>query len=177
MAAHGHHLGPTLRGDRRSARDPGVDRYAHYIQKNLPNRPLREWAKARAIDQIDTLYWLYNRTGDASLLETADLLQDQSNHWDTFFSTLHETGGDFFSAHNVNVTQAMKFSPVVYPTHWCRRNERERFLMAWELLERRHGLPTGMGAERNFCRRRRVIRALKCAASWNRCSAARSPSV
>lgn len=126
-----------------------LTKYANYIEGHLPQRPLKEWAKARAVDQIDTLFWLYNRTGDPSVLRAADVLQGQSNHWDNFFATLRETPGDFYSSHNVNVTQAMKFPAVVYEKTGVPA-ERQKFLLAWDKLQRRHGLPTGLWSGTEF---------------------------
>ncbi len=117
--------------------------YAHYMQTNLPKRPLTEWGKARACDQIDTLYWLYNRTGQPFLLETADLLRSQSNAWIPYFATLRGGPGDYFADHGVNVSQAMKYPLEIYQ----RGNSDEglsTFKEAWATLQGNHGLGIGM---------------------------------
>jgi len=137
----------TLRDYYEATRDPRVipalTRYARFMHARLPTQPLREWAKARAGDQIDTLYWLYNRTGDAFLLDTADMLRSQANQWNGFFKSLRGSPGDFRIAHGVNVSQAMKF-PVVNYVRTGDRADRAVFADGWELLQQQHGLSGGM---------------------------------
>ena len=65
---------------------PALLRYARYLGQTLATQPLHNWARARAADQIDTLFWLYNRTGETFLLEVADALERQANRWIAFFS-------------------------------------------------------------------------------------------
>lgn len=122
---------------------PALLKYSHYMLENLPRQPLQEWAKARAGDQIDTLYWLYNRTGEKFLLDTADILLQQANHWNPFFTTLHGSVGDFRIEHGVNVSQAMKF-PVVNYERTGTAADRGVFAKGWTNLTKAHGLPTGM---------------------------------
>ncbi len=137
----------ALRDYYEATRDPRVigvlTRYARCLLENLPKRPLQEWGKARSGDQIDTLYWLYNRTGDAFLLDVVDLLRAQSNQWNPFFGSLRGSDGDFRIVHGVNVSQAMKFPAVV----WQRSGDpadRAGFGTGWKNLVERHGLSIGM---------------------------------
>src|SRR5947208_9136502 len=50
---------------------PLMQRYFHYQAANLADRPLFEWAKFRWADELVSVLWLYNRTGDESLLALA----------------------------------------------------------------------------------------------------------
>ena len=54
-------------------RDPRVptvlSNYFHYMLVNLPARPLSDWGKARAGDEMDVALWLYNRNGDTNLVD------------------------------------------------------------------------------------------------------------
>jgi DUF1680 family protein len=62
------------------------------------------WQKQRAGDNIASVYWLYNRTGDPRLLELAQKIFAKTANW---------TDGvpDW---HNVNITQAMRGTPTYY---------------------------------------------------------------
>lgn len=122
---------------------PLMTKYCRYALMRLPQQPLEEWAKARAGDQIDTVQWLYKRTGDAFLLELAALLEKQANRWNTFYRTLHGSPGDFRIEHGVNVSQGMKF-PVANYERTGQRDDATAFMDAWVNLRRSHGLSIGM---------------------------------
>ncbi|MDB6078894.1 MAG: hypothetical protein JWO82_2641, partial [Akkermansiaceae bacterium] len=137
----------TLRDYYEATRDPRVipalTKYARYMLEHLPQQPLQEWAKARAGDQIDTLYWLYNRTGDSFLLDLADLLRSQTNQWNPFFKALQGGPGDFRIDHGVNVSQALKY-PVVTFERTGDPGDRGVFADGWAELQKQHGLGIGM---------------------------------
>ncbi|MBN2487149.1 MAG: glycoside hydrolase family 127 protein [Bacteroidales bacterium] len=96
---------------------PFLTNYFRYQLENLPERPLAEWAKARASDNVDVVIWLYNRTGDSFLLELANLIKEQAYDFsgiftnNTFLTGFHT---DFFPKHGVNVAQAYKYGAVFY---------------------------------------------------------------
>ncbi|WP_234043461.1 beta-L-arabinofuranosidase domain-containing protein [Luteolibacter yonseiensis] len=137
----------TLRDYYEATRDerviPALMKYARFMHARLPKQPLQEWAKARAADQIDTLYWLYNRTGEAFLLEVVDELRSQANQWNPFFKSLNGAAGDFRITHGVNVSQAMKF-PVVNYLRTGAPADRAVFTEGWNVLTEKHGLGIGM---------------------------------
>lgn len=95
---------------------PMLQRYLHYMLAELPHRPLKDWGKSRAGDQIDTAFWVYNRTRDLAMLQVADLLHAQSYDWTDIYTRnrFMEFGDDFQPRHGVNVAQAMKMPPVWY---------------------------------------------------------------
>lgn len=95
---------------------PFLMNYFRYQLSALPNRPLRDWGRARAGDNIDVVLWTYNRTGDASLLELARLLRDQSYPWTSIFTDnrFYGFGADFQPCHNVNVNQALKMPAICW---------------------------------------------------------------
>jgi hypothetical protein len=95
---------------------PMLQKYLHYMLRKLPSRPLHDWSKARAGDQIDTAFWVYNRTGDPAMLQVADLLHAQAYPWTDIYtnSRYMQFGDDFQPRHGVNVTQALKMPPVWY---------------------------------------------------------------
>ena len=62
------------------------------------------WQKQRGGDNIASVYWLYNRTGDPRLLELATKIFHKIANWT-------EGVPDW---HNVNITQAMRGTPTYY---------------------------------------------------------------
>jgi len=88
---------------------PFLTKYYGYVAQTLPQQPLVKWSKARAADEIDTILWLYNRTGDSSLLPVAQSLQQQTLDWPAIFrDNTFFLGDSFMAAHNVNTCEALK---------------------------------------------------------------------
>ncbi|HML67071.1 MAG TPA: glycoside hydrolase family 127 protein [Clostridia bacterium] len=73
-----------------ATRDPRVvpflDRYFRFQLHELPNQPLSMWAAARGQEQLLPMLWLYRKTGEAYLLELANILRQQSYDWSAFFT-------------------------------------------------------------------------------------------
>lgn len=93
---------------------PFFEKYFRYQLKTLPSRPLTSWAQARGGDNLEVVYWLYNRLYDESdpsasdwLLDLAKLIESQTTDWTNSFTntTVRE--------HVVNTSQALK-TPVLY---------------------------------------------------------------
>lgn len=119
---------------------PFFTNYFHYQLTELPKRPVREWAKARAGDNIDIALWVFNITGDSSLLDLAKLLHSQAYPWTSIYSKnrFKYFGADFHPQHNVNVSQALKFPPVVWQfTHDAA--DRDAFNLGVANLNRYYG--------------------------------------
>jgi hypothetical protein len=95
---------------------PMLQRYLRYMLGELPHRPLKDWGKSRAGDQIDTAFWVYNRTGDPAMLKVAQLLHAQAYDWTDIYThnRFMQFGSDFQPRHGVNVAQAMKMPPLWY---------------------------------------------------------------
>jgi DUF1680 family protein len=89
--------------------------YFSYQLKELPKQPLDHWtywAKYRAGDNLQMVYWLYQITGDKFLLDLGDLIHKQSYDFtDAFLNTdlLRREG----SIHTVNLAQGLK-EPIIY---------------------------------------------------------------
>lgn len=89
--------------------------YFRYQLKELPNKPLNHWtswARYRGGDNLMLVYWLYNITNDAFLLELGDLIHQQTFDYTNAFldRKLLSTQG---SIHCVNLAQGFK-EPIIY---------------------------------------------------------------
>jgi hypothetical protein len=130
---------------------PFLSRYYRYMLRTLPARPLRDWAKSRAGDDMDTAVWLYDRTGEPFLLDLIDLLRKQAYDWPTILrdNTFQAFGKDFQPKHNVNVPQAMKMPAV----SWVRTGdavELKSIDAGNDHLMHEHGLSVGIQSGTEF---------------------------
>ncbi len=122
---------------------PFLSRYARYQHTLLPARPLQMWARPRGADNLDSVLWLYNRTGAPHLLGLADLLHRQTSDW------IGELGGDGAPSeeldfgHGVNLAQGFK-APALY----YQRSHDPAHLAAlrtgWERVMAHHGQIQGL---------------------------------
>ncbi|SOD82065.1 beta-L-arabinofuranosidase domain-containing protein [Spirosoma fluviale] len=93
--------------------------YFRYQLRELPKHPLDHWtfwARYRGGDNLMVVYWLYNHTGDAFLLQLADLLHKQTfDYTNGFLNTnlLSQQG----SIHCVNLAQGFKEPLIYYQQH------------------------------------------------------------
>ncbi len=138
---------------------PFMTRYFQYELRELPNRPLRDWGKYRWQDNVYTVIWLYNRTGNKNLLELANLLHKQGYDWEAQFANFHYTDKESreqlgltdkhpipdaaMQTHGVNNAMALKVAPVWW---LISGNARDRAALDQQLamLDKYHGLPNGM---------------------------------
>lgn len=69
---------------------PFMSRYFRW-QAALPREQLlpASWQKWRAGDNLESVHWLYNRTGEAWLLEHARTIHAQASRWDLEIPTWH----------------------------------------------------------------------------------------
>ncbi len=138
---------------------PVMRKYFAYELRELPNRPLRDWGKYRWQDNVYSVLWLYNRTGDTSLLDLAKLLHRQGYDWTAQFAnfqyTFKETREKLglephqlpteaaMQTHGVNNAMALKVAPI----WWLLSGDaRDRQAIDHQLatLDKYHGLPNGM---------------------------------
>ncbi len=124
-----------------------MTRYFRYQFAHLPEHPLHhwtDWGQWRGGDNLEMIWWLYNRTGEPFLLELGDLVHRQTKPWTEILS-----GQDILARQNtlhcVNLGQGFK-EPVV----WWQRSHDEADRLApvkgMETIRETLGLPTGLWA-------------------------------
>lgn len=115
--------------------------YFRYQLKALPARPLAHWThwgRNRGGENLASIYWLYNRTGEEFLLELAQLVSKQTDDWTNGFLT-----GKLPSAHGVNVSMGLK-QPAVYYQQARDKKYLEAVEKGWADLLKYHGQVQGM---------------------------------
>jgi len=119
--------------------------YFNYQLNTLQTKPLGHWtfwAEYRSGDNLQAVYWLYNITGDKSLLKLAELLHKQGVDFTTMFED-QEVLTSINSIHCVNLAQGIK-EPIVY----YQQNPDQRFLDAVKRgfadIQKFNGQPQGM---------------------------------
>jgi hypothetical protein len=122
---------------------PLLTKYFRYQLVQLPDKPLENWARPRGGDNIDSVLWLYNRTGDAFLLELADRLHGQTSDWIGELGGEGPPGEGFDFGHGVNRAMGFK-EPAVY----FQRSLDPRHLAVvrhgWERMLEHHGQIQGL---------------------------------
>jgi uncharacterized protein len=138
---------------------PFMQKYFAYHLAHAKERPLLQWAAVRWADELLSVLWLYNRTGDKSLLDLAHVLHDQGADWKRHFAdfafrekTTPESLGmkpgaalpnRAMLAHGVNNAMALKTSALWYLISGD-ASDRDAVHRALEVLDQYHGLPNGM---------------------------------
>jgi hypothetical protein len=138
---------------------PVMQKYFAYELSALPNRPLRDWGKYRWQDNVYSVVWLYNRTGENRLLALAKLLHDQGYNWEAQFAnfqykskqTREKLGLKLqqlpteaaMQTHGVNNAMALKAAPIWWLIGGKPADRREMDHQL-AMLDKYHGLPNGM---------------------------------
>ncbi len=145
----------TLKDYYEATADPRVptvlSNYFHYMLANLPARPLNDWAKARAGDEMAVALWLYNRNGDTNLLALVNLLRQQAYDWPGIFTSNDFVlyGTDFQPKHNVNIEEALKM-PAVYYQLSRKASDRNAITRGIDNLMRENALSFGINSGTEF---------------------------
>lgn len=134
-------------GDPRVA--PFLLRYFRHQFEALPQRPLRDWGQARAADNVLSVFWLYERSGEPFLLDLAGLLLRQGIDWPALWRDFPYRGPQMrfdHRVHVVNVAMSLKF-----PAVRCRLShdvdvERGNMAAGMAAIWQNHGQAHGMFA-------------------------------
>ena len=127
---------------------PFMQRYFAYHAAQAAQRPLHEWAAYRWQDEVVSILWLYERTGEASLLDLAKTLHAQGFDWKAQFADFRYTdkitrAEEKLNTHGVNNAMALKTSAV-----WWRVSgdpaDRTAAMHQLEMMDRYHLLPNGV---------------------------------
>jgi hypothetical protein len=120
---------------------PTMTRYFRYLE-GVPEAKFLNgyWPSMRGGDLLYSSYWLYNRTGEAWLLDLAQKVHRKTARWDQ----------DVINWHNVNMAQAFR-EPTVY---WMQSGRAEHLAGAernYQKIRELYGqVPGGMfGADEN----------------------------
>jgi hypothetical protein len=128
-----------------------LSNYFHYMLANLPARPLSDWSKARAGDEMDVALWLYNRNGDTNLITLVNLLHQQAYDWTGIYwsNNFMLYGTDFYPKHNVNIEQALKLPSVYYQVSQ-QPGDLNALALGLNNLLREHALSCGINSGTEF---------------------------
>jgi uncharacterized protein len=138
---------------------PLLMQYFSYQRQELPKSPLIDWGKYRWQDEVVSIVWLYNRTGDSDLLRLAEVLHKQGYNWHAQFEKFAYPGkmsaeqlglragtlppARAMQTHGVNNAMALKSSALwwVVSGDDCYRTGVQQQLTT---LDNHHGIPNGM---------------------------------
>ena len=126
---------------------PVMEKFFAYQASELANNPLHEWGQYRWGDEILSIVWLYNRNGDAKLLDLAKQLAGQGFDWKALYADFPfkdkvEKKDATLKSHGVNNAMALK-TAALYSLISGDPKDREASMEMLKTLERYHGLPNG----------------------------------
>ncbi|NLC59358.1 MAG: hypothetical protein GX774_21175 [Armatimonadetes bacterium] len=127
---------------------PYLIRFCGYLRDYLDERPLFDWGASRWGDLALSLCWLYERTGEAWLLELMDRAHQQGYDWiahfrDFAFTRKLAAEECVMHTHVVNNAMAVK-TPGVWYRRSLAESDRQAVALALANLDRYHGQATGV---------------------------------
>lgn len=125
---------------------PFLERYFRYVRSAIEKRPLRDWAKARGADLLLSIFWLFERNSDESLLELAHIVAGQTIGWTDIFHDFpfwRKVEEWDYRTHVVNVAMGLKTPGVLYRLTGEAR-ERDAVHRGIDSLMTYHGQAHGM---------------------------------
>lgn len=129
---------------------PFMQRYFRYMNERIDGDPLRQWAIYRWGDQVLTIAWLYNRTGDPFLPELARKLKRQGYDWKSHFARFEfplkvTRAQSSLKTHVVNNAMAIKTSGV-WSWFSGQEDDRRAVYQLLDVMDRHHLQPSGVHA-------------------------------
>lgn len=122
---------------------PFFEKYFRYELANLPSRHLdAAWGTKRASDNVEIVYWLYEKQYDSSkpndtkwMLDLVDVLFAQAIDWE---AEANDTTLRRYNGHVVNTTQGIKYMPIKYQ-YTGEESLREAFSLMLDNIGLDHG--------------------------------------
>ncbi len=126
---------------------PLLLRYFQHQWRALPQRPLRDWGRARAADNVLSVFWVYERTGAPFLLDLAALLLGQGVDWPGLWRDFpHRAPQTTWDprAHVVNVAMGLKSPALRFRISEDRDRALAEMRAGLEAIWSHHGQAHGM---------------------------------
>lgn len=124
---------------------PFMTNYFKYQLAHLRETPLGHWTfwgQRRGGDNLMAVLWLYNITGDKSLLDLASIIEEQTHDWTQIFLNGEELTTPM-RLHTVNLGQGFK-EPVEAYQHDKNYRHIEAVARAKQRMRNTIALPTGL---------------------------------
>jgi DUF1680 family protein len=142
---------------------PAMGRFFKCLDQVLDEKPLSEWARVRWADLSLSIYWLYDRTSEASLLDLAAKVRQQGLDWpklardfpyrekvtqpmlDQFRQAAGGRGinDQYGATHGVNIGMGLK-APGVWSRQSRDAGDKKASLTLLTTLDQFHGQATGV---------------------------------
>jgi DUF1680 family protein len=127
---------------------PLMTKYFHYHLAHAQEVKLVQWASYRWAEEVLSIVWLYNRTGDKELLDLAGVLHEQAFDWKAHYADFQYPGKidrkqANLSTHVVNNAMALKTSAVWWQVSGD-PSDRAAIDQALNVLDRYHGQVNGV---------------------------------
>jgi len=126
---------------------PAMKAYFELLTKKLPDEPLWQWAKFRWGEYLMSIRWLCEKNLCEFFSTLPELLHSQGYNWSdhfTFFSIENKIRHNpNLSNHVVNNAMAIKY-PCLWSLFSGNNLDRKASDLAIEMLDRFHGMPTGL---------------------------------
>ncbi len=126
-----------------------IENYFRYLHENPPDWPDDKWRGVRAMEHTVTALWLFRRTGEPWVIETARSIHENSYDWGSYFVEFpHRDRIDYadqgfqHNSHVVNIAMAVKH-PGIWSQVSGQDNDRQATLTGLANLDRYHGQVAG----------------------------------